>query len=289
MDNIANYKKIALEARKTVLRLIYQAQTSHVGSNLSAIDILAVLYNIANIDKDLKEDRDRIVVSKGWVAASVYYFLAKKGIIPEEDLETYCREGSKYIGLVEPNIRGIEAAGGSMGFGLPFGVGFALAKKIKLAENSVLIYPRASRKRDAVKEEGKIFVLMSDGEMDCGTTWESALIAAHHKLDNLFVIVDFNEFQAMGKVKEILNIEPLKDKWKAFGWEVREIDGHNFEEIEKALTEPTMEKEKPIAIIARTVKGKGISFMEGDNIWHYKAPSEEEYQRAMKELESNTQ
>ncbi len=268
MNNLDNYKKIALEARKTVLRFIYQAQTSHIGSNFSCIDLLTVLYNIANIDKELKENRDRTVVSKGWVAASVYYFLAEKGIISKEDLETYCQDGSKYIGLVEPNVRGVEAAGGSMGFGLPFGVGFALAKKIK-------------------KEEGKVFVLMSDGEMDCGTTWESALISAHHKLDNLVVIVDFNGLQAMGEVKEILNIEPLKDKWQAFGWEVREIDGHNFEEIEKALTGPALQQGKPIVIIARTIKGKGVSFFEGNNLYHYKAPSEKEFQMALKELESN--
>jgi len=173
---------------------------------------------------------------------------------------------SKFIGLAEPIIPEIPAAGGSMGFGLPFGVGFALAKKIK-------------------KENGKVYVLMSDGEMDCGTTWESALLGAHHKLDNLVVIVDFNGLQAMGKVKDILNIEPLKDKWQAFGWQVREIDGHNFEEIEKALTDSSSEKERPMVIIARTIKGKGVSFMEGENIWHYKAPSDEEYQKAMNELE----
>ena len=119
-DKIKRYKQAAREARIKIIELIWKAQTSHVGSNLSAIDILTVLYSIANIDKDLKEDRDRIVISKGWVAASVYYFLAEKGIIAKEDLETYCRNGSKYIGLVEPNVRGIEAAGGSMGFGLPF-------------------------------------------------------------------------------------------------------------------------------------------------------------------------
>ncbi len=268
MNNLAYYKKTALEVRKTVLRLIYQAQTSHIGSNFSCIDILTVLYNIANINKDLKEDRDRIVISKGWVAATVYTFLAKKGIIPKEDLETYCRNGSKYIGLAEPYVRGIEAAGGSMGFGLPFGVGFAIAKKIK-------------------REEGKVFILMGDGEMGIGTTWESALIAAHHKLDNLFVIVDFNGLQAMGKVKEILNVEPLKDKWRAFGWEVKEADGHNFGEIERSLTLPPSHEGKPIVIIAKTIKGRGVSFMEGENVWHYKAPSEEEYQRALKELESN--
>ena len=181
-------------------------------------------------------------------------------------METYCKEGSKYIGLAEPSIRGIEAAGGSMGFGLPFGVGFALAKKVK-------------------KEKGKVFVLMSDGEMQIGTTWESALIGAHHKLDNLFVIVDYNKLQAMGEVKEILNIEPLKDKWEAFGWEVREIDGHNFNDIEKSLTSPPLSKEKPVVIIANTIKGKGVSFMENDNLYHYKALSDEEYQKALKELE----
>ena len=263
MSDVAYYKKIALEARKKVLSMIYRAQTSHIGSNFSSLDILAVLYNIANVDKDLREDRDRIVISKGWVAASVYYFLARKGIIPKEDLETFCESGSKYVGLVEPYVRGIEAAGGSMGFGLPFGVGFALAKKIK-------------------KEKGKAFVLMSDGEMDCGTTWESALIASHHKLDNLLVFVDFNGLQAMGKVKEILNVEPLKEKWQAFGWEAREIDGHNFEEIENSLISPP--SGKPVVIIARTIKGKGVSFMENNNIWHYKAPSEDEYNKALKEL-----
>ncbi|MFH1462555.1 MAG: transketolase [bacterium] len=262
-----NYKEIARETRIKVLELIYKAQSSHIGSNFSCIDILTVLYSIANIDKDLKEDRDRIVISKGWVAATIYTFLAQKGIISEEYLESYCKDGSKYVGLVEPKVRGIEAAGGSMGFGLPFGVGFALAKKLK-------------------KEKGKVFVLMSDGEMQIGTTWESSLITTHHKLDNLVVIVDANELQAMGEVKMILNIEPLKDKWRAFGWEAREIDGHNFEEIERVLAGSPLDEGKPIVIIARTIKGKGVSFMENDNIWHYKAPSKEEYQRALKELNS---
>jgi transketolase len=257
MNNITNYKEAANEARKKVLELIYQAQTSHIGSNFSCIDLLTVLFGKADLDKD------KIILSKGWAAASLYYFLWKKGRITEEDLNSYCQPGSKFIGLAEPIIPEIPAAGGSMGFGLPFGVGFALAKKIK-------------------KEKGKIFILMSDGEMDCGTTWESALISAHHKLDNLFVIVDFNGLQAMGEVKKILNIEPLKDKWKAFGWEVWEIEGHNFEEIEKSLTESGLEK--PTAIIAKTIKGKGVSFMEGNNLYHYKAPSDEEYQRAQKEL-----
>jgi len=258
-----DYKKEALKARKKVLEMIYKAQSSHIGSNFSAIDILTVIYSIADIDKDLKEDRDRIIVSKGWIAASVYYFLAEKGIIPKEDLEDFCKDDSKYIGLIEPTVRGIESAGGSMGFGLPFGVGFALAKKLK-------------------PENGRTFVLLGDGEVGSGTTWESALIAAHNKLDNLVVVIDCNGLQAMGKVEDILGIEPLKDKWKAFGWEVEEIDGHDFKQIESALLNSV--EGKPKAIIARTIKGKGISFMERENIYHYKSPSEEEYNKSLEEL-----
>lgn len=265
---MSNYKQVAKEARIKVLDLVYKAQSSHIGSNFSCIDLLAFIFEKADLDKD------KIVLSKGWVAASLYYFLWKKGRITKEELDSFCQPGSKFIGLAEPIIPEIPAAGGSMGFGLPFGVGFALAKKIK-KETSL-----------PADRQGKIYVLMGDGEMQIGSVWESALIAAHNKPDNLIAIVDANELQAMGKVKDILNIEPLKEKWQAFGWEAREIDGHNFEEIERALKEPTAEN-KPLVIIARTIKGKGVSFMEGNNMWHYKAPSEEEYRRALKELQTN--
>lgn len=257
MDNLENYKKTATETRKKVLELIYKAQTSHVGSNFSCIDLLTVIFEKADLDKD------KVILSKGWAAASLYYFLWRKGRITKEELDSYCQSGSRFIGLAEPIIPEIPAAGGSMGFGLPFGVGFALAKKIK-------------------KEEGKVFVLMSDGEMQVGSTWESALIANHHKLDNLFVIVDMNEFQAMGKVEEILEIEPLKDKWEAFGWEAREINGHNFEEIERVIS---VKSKKPFVIIAKTVKGYPISFMRGNNLYHYKKLSKREYLKALRELQ----
>lgn len=158
--------------------------------------------------------------------------------------------------------RFIPFAGGSMGMGLPAGTGYALAKKLN-------------------KEEGKIFVIMSDGEMQIGTTWESALIAAHHALDNLVVIIDYNKFQAMGKTNEILNIEPLADKWKSFGWEVKTINGHDFSEIEKAIT---AKHKKPLVIIANTIKGKGVSFMQENNIFHYKQISQEEHKEALEEL-----
>ena len=254
-----DYKKIATEARKTVLHMIYKAQSSHVGSNLSCIDILAVLFE----KMDLK--KDKFIASKGWVAASVYYFLAEKGIIPKEDLERYYKPGEKeYIGLIEPHNKfGLEFAGGSMGYGLPGGVGFTLAKKLN-------------------KEEGLIHVLMSDGEMQIGTTWESILIAKQHNLSNLVAWVDNNRLQAMGPTKDILNVEPLEERVKSFGWVVQRINGHNFEEIEKAFE--NISTSSPNMIICDTIKGKGVSFMENNNLYHYKMLSDEEHKEALSEL-----
>src|SRR3989344_699176 len=162
---IKKYKETAREARLKVLELIWKAQTSHIGSNFSCIDLLTVIFEKADLGKD------KIILSKGWAAASLYYFWREKGRITEQELNSYCQPKSKFIGLAEPIIPEICAAGGSMGFGLPFGIGFALAKKLK-------------------KEKGRVFVVMSDGEMQTGTTWESAMIASHHKLDNLCVIID---------------------------------------------------------------------------------------------------
>jgi len=256
---MTDYQKIATAARKTVLRMIYRAQSSHIGSNFSAIDILAVLFEKMN------PKIDKFIASKGWVAASVYYFLSEKGVIPKEDLERYCKPDEKeYIGLIEPHGKfGLEFAGGSMGFGLPAGVGFALAKKLN-------------------KENGKIHVLMSDGEMQIGTTWESILIAKQHNLSNLAAWVDNNRFQAMGPTKEILDIEPLDERVKSFGWAVQRIDGHNFEEIESALSK--LSDSSPNMIICDTIKGKGWQRAENNNLYHYKMLSDEEYNEAMNEL-----
>lgn len=257
------YKEKARKARKKVLTMVHAAQTSHIGSCFSSIDILTVLFDKLNIDKRMKEDRDRFVLSKGWVAASLYYFLSEKGIIPKKDLATFCKGDSKYIGLAEPNVRGVEFAGGSMGMGLPAGVGFALAKKLKA-------------------EKGRVVVLESDGGMNCGMVWESLAIAAHHKLDNLTLIIDANGFQAMGTPKEVLNFEPMDRKLRAFGWVVTEIDGHNYKEIEKALSVEA--RNKPHVILARTVKGKGVKKFEGDNLWHYWHVDKPTYKQAMKDL-----
>src|SRR3989344_1902572 len=247
----SNYKIITKEARKKVLELIYKAQTSHIGSNFSCIDILAVLFEKANLD------RDKVILSKGWAAAALYYFLWSKGRITEKELDSYCMPGSKFIGLAEPIIPEIPASGGSMTYGLPFGVGFAIAKKLK-------------------KQKGTIYVIESDGGMQGGQTWAAIQIAAHHKLKNLVLIIDDNSLQAMGPTKEVLGVHPLDNKLKAFGWEVKNINGHNFSQIEMALQRVQGKLKKPLAIIAKTIKGKGVSFMENENIYHYKNLSKQE-------------
>lgn len=264
-----DYAQIANDARKKVLEMVHKAGTSHIGSNFSCIDIMAVLFSKINLDENLKPDRDRFILSKGWVAATLYYFLAQKRIIPKKDLDAYCIGNSKYIGLAEPEIRGVEMSGGSMGHGLPFALGSSIASK--LSKNNL---PRG-------KAGWKTYVLMSDGELNCGTTWESAMIASHYKLNNLIVIIDNNGFQAMGRTKEVIDLEPLALKWKAFGWNVVKIDGHNYAQIKKALE---TKNKKPLVIIAKTTKGKGVSFFENKLEWHYKNVDLENYQKALIEL-----
>lgn len=276
MNSVSDYKKIANDARKKVLEMIHKGQTSHIGSNFSCIDILAVLFSKLNLDKDLKPDRDRFVLSKGWVAAAMYYFLSEKGIIPKEDLELFGKDGSKYIGLSEPEVRGVEVAGGAMGHGLPIAVGMALASQ---------------RAGHPPAGGWKTYVLMSDGELDCGTTWECALLAPHQKLNNLTVIIDCNGFQAMGTKKEVLDMEPLADKWKAFNWDVAEIDGHDYKQIDQAL-DRAGKTEKPLVIIARTIKGSGggtkCTLFENKLEWHYKNVDAQTYKQALALLNQET-
>lgn len=247
-----DYAALALESRKKVLELVYNAQSSHIGSLLGAADIFAVVF--PNIDLD----KDKFILSAGWKAALLYFHLWKKGRITLEQLDSYCQEGSPFIGLAEPIHPDIPFAGGSMGYGLPGAVGFALAKKLK-------------------GEEGTIYCYMSDGELAIGTTWEAALIASHHKLDNLVVIIDVNGLQAMGKTEDI-----LKTGFPGYGGKIMELNGHNFQMIENAINSNF--KDQSLVILAHTIKGKGVSFMENDNTWHYKAPSKEEYEKALTEL-----
>lgn len=250
--NINLLKEKARLARLKVLDMVYKAQSSHLGSNFSCIDILTLIFEKAELPAD------KVIVSKGWVAASVYYFLAQKGVIPEADLERFCGETEEqYIGLLEPTVEGVHFAGGSMGYGLPAAVGFALAKKMR-------------------GEDGTIYCLLSDGEVQIGTFWESMLLATQHKLDNLVVIVDNNGLQAMGHTDDILRIKlPFNSV---------PVDGHDFEEMERVISNQNFGM--PTLIDAITVKGKGVRFMEGNNLFHYKAPNQAEYEEALGELQN---
>jgi transketolase len=252
-----DYKFIAAGARRKVLEMVYKAQTSHIGSNLSVIDIFAVLFERVSLDKD------KVILSAGWKAAALYYFLWKKGRISLGELNSYCQPESKFIGLSEPIHPDIPFAGGSMGMGLPAGVGFALSKKLR-------------------GEEGTVYVIMSDGELQCGTTWEASLIAAHHKLGNLVVIVDNNGLQAMGETEDILSA-----RFPGEGWIERSVNGHSHKEMAKTLSlseADSYNTNKPSVIIADTIKGKGWKRAEDNNDWHYKNIDEESYKKALAEL-----
>lgn len=251
-----DYASLAKESRLKVLDLVYKAQTSHIGSLMGAADLFSVIFSHIDLDKD------KFVLSAGWKAALLYFHLWKLGRITTEELDSYCMEGSKFIGLAEPIHPDIPFAGGSMGYGLPAAVGFALAKKLK-------------------GEEGTIYCYMSDGELAIGTTWEAMLIAAHHKLDNLNLIVEVNGLQAMGKTDDVVKVD--EEMIGMFhGWNGQIINGHSSDEIQHIWKE--WPKPRPIVTLAHTTKGKGVSFMEGVNLYHYKALSEEEYEKAKKEL-----
>lgn len=248
----------------------FLSKESHVGSALSCADILTVLYfGILNINpkNPLDPNRDRFILSKGHAVSALYAVLAEKGFFQKKLLETFCQNASQLPGhSTKDSAPGIEVSTGGLGHGLPMGIGMALAAK-----------------HDNKKH--RVFVLMSDGECNEGTTWESAMFAAHHNLDNVTVIIDYNGQQGLGKSKDIINNEPFTKKWKAFGWETKEINGHNYNAIKKALVSPT-HKYKPRVIIAKTTKGKGVSFMETDQLlWHYRNPNEEQYKLALVELE----
>lgn len=233
------------------------------------VDILAVLYgDVLHVDATQPDwpDRDRFILSKGHGAAAVYAILAEQGFFPKELLATYCQDGSKLAGhITDHDVPGVEVSTGSLGHGLSIGCGMALTGKRK-------------------KRPYHVFVMLGDGELDEGSNWEGILFAAQHRLDNLVAIVDYNKIQSFGAVKEVLDLEPLADKWRAFRWAVREIDGHDYEQIEDALTSMPFVLDKPSVIVAHTIKGKGVSFMENKLSWHYKSPNDEQLAQALAEL-----
>lgn len=268
-SHIESYKTLATQIRAHVLRMIHRAQSSHVGTCLSAADLLAVAYaGVLRIDPSRPDwlDRDRFILSKGHGCAAAYAVLAERGFFPKEWLDTYYQDGSHLAGhITHHGVPGVEASVGSLGHGLSIGCGMALAGKYD-------------------GRPYRVFVLLSDGECDEGSTWEAILFAPHHKLDNLVAIVDYNKIQSFGTVKEVLDLEPLVDKWQSFRWATREIDGHDFGQIENALLSVPFEQGRPSCIIAHTVKGKGVSFMEGQLAWHYKSPNDEQLRQALAEL-----
>lgn len=258
------------ELRKKIFCTAYSGNTGHLASAFSIIEVLYCLYFKGILKYDSSnphwEERDKLVVSKGHASLALYSVLSKAGFFPEEELYTFCRPGSRLGG--EPklgDIPGVEASTGSLGHGLSYGLGIAMGHKIK-------------------KQNNKVYVILGDGECQEGSVWEGVIAAANFKLDNLTVILDNNKLQAMGTVEEIMGVSSWSEKWKAFGWDVSEIDGHSITEIYNELAKPNNQN-KPRIIIADTVKGKGISFMEQVPIWHFRMPNEEELLIVMKELD----
>lgn len=260
----------AAELRRNIFHMIHRSGGGHVGPSLSCADILAVLYHdILRVFPDRPEapERDRFILSKGHASAALFATLAGKGFFPSSWLKDYCRFNSPLGGHPDMyKVPGVEASTGSLGHGLPFGAGVAFAMRRK--------YP-----------EARVWVLLGDGECQEGSIWESALFGAHHHLDNLNVIVDANGLQAMEKVSDILSLNVQVDKWCSFGWDSLDVDGHDCEELHKVFTSLPRRRGRPTAIIARTIKGRGISFMENVPLWHCRQTSEQETAQALQELQ----
>ncbi len=269
--DFAKLQSIALEVRKDIVRMLGQAGSGHPGGSLSATDLLVMLYFHA-MRHDPKrpqwEDRDRFILSKGHGCPALYAVLAHAGYFPRPDLMTLRKLGSPLQGHPDRRrLPGLEASTGSLGQGLSVGIGCALARRVQ-------------------KKDFHTYVMLSDGENNEGQTWEAAMFASFHKVDSLTAILDYNKFQLDGATWAIMDMEPLARKWETFGWAVQEIDGHNYQEIYDALQWAKTVRGKPALIVAHTIKGKGVSFMENNNEFHGVAPKPEEVERALAELET---
>ncbi len=273
-EDILELSLKANAVRKHIIEMVYTAGSGHPGGSLSATDIIVALYfKLMNYDPENPEwvDRDRFVLSKGHAAPALYATLAELGVFPVEELLTLRKVGSRLQG--HPDMRklpGIEASTGSLGQGLSIANGMALAAKLD-------------------RRLYTVYTMLGDGEIEEGQVWEAAMFASHYKLDNLIAFLDRNKLQIDGETEKVMSIEPIADKWKSFGWEVREINGHDFREIFDAVEWARGIKGKPAMIIAHTVKGKGVSFMEGSVHFHGKPPNDEEYKIAMRDLEEERQ
>lgn len=256
--------------RKNILKYIYKAKAGHTGGSLSCVDILNVLYNeVMNVSPEnfVSPDRDRYIQSKGHTVEALFVVLADQGFFPESDLETLCQYKSHYIGHPTRKVKGVEQNTGALGHGLPIAVGTAIAAKLD-------------------KKDFKVFTLMGDGELPEGSNWEAALSASHYQLDNLCAIVDKNTLQITAPTANVMNTDPLDEKWEAFGWAVKHVNGNDIDELKSIFAALPFEKGKPSLVIAHTTKGKGVSFMENELKWHHGVPSAEQYELAQKELDA---
>lgn len=270
MRETMSSEELAWRIRRHGIEMTHVSHGSHIASVLSAAEIVAVLYNeVMHVGPELVDDeeRDRFILSKGHASAAVYAALAEKGFFPVEELVTQEQDGSRISGHISRNgLPGVEFSTGSLGHGLGVGAGLALAAKEDGAQH-------------------RVFVVLGDGECEEGSVWEAALFAHHYSLANLVATVDHNHMQAMGTCEEVASLAPLGDKWRAFGWHVQEVNGNDIGELRQAYAH--LSQEQPNCIIAHTVKGKGISFMENQLLWHYHDPQGEEYERAVAELEAH--
>lgn len=266
---MSDLSRTAARVRGQVLSLSHRAGTAHLGSSLSVVDILvAALWGALKLDpKNPKDpDRDRLVFSKGHAAMALYAALAERGYFDPKILDEYGTDGGRLAEHPSPgSVPGVEVATGSLGHGLGWGIGMALAARLN-------------------KRSYRVCVVMSDGECEEGSVWEGALFAPVHKLSSLTAVVDYNKWQATGRSREIMQLDPLHEKWAAFGWDAREVDGHDVKALSALLSEAPDAAGRPRLIVAHTVKGKGVSFMEDDNNWHYRAPNAEELAKARVEL-----
>lgn len=271
-DELKELKKLCNNMRKDILQMIHSAKSGHPGGSLSCVEILATLYSKCmkhcpkwNKDCDF-EKRDRFVLSKGHASSSLYSVLCRLGYFPENELKTFRKLGSKLQGHPScTSLNGIEVSTGSLGQGLSIACGIALGLKLD-------------------KNPAKVYVLLGDGELQEGSVWEAFMNASHNKLNNLIAIIDRNKLQIDGNTEVVKGLEPLEEKISAFGWNVIQIDGHDHQSVYQAISNAS-NSDKPFAIIADTVKGKGVSFMENNAGWHGKAPNDEEFEKALKELE----
>lgn len=266
---LKNLPAVATQIRRDILEISYRTRTGHVGSAFSIVDILVTLYNgflRFPFERPTHPDRDRFLLSKGHAVLALYVTLAHRGFFRHEKLKEFVQNGSELAGHPEVQcVPGVEISSGSLGHGLSIGVGMALAARLD-------------------KRPTRVVVLLSDGELNEGSIWEAIHFAGHHGLDNITAIVDYNKSQALGRTSDILNLEPLAQKWRSFGWEVAEVDGHNHAHMSSLFKTLPLARNKPNLIIAHTRMGKGVSFMEDDWTWHYHTPTEEHRTKGLEEL-----